>query len=382
MTEQYPLISVLVLCFNNQNYIYENLQSIFDQKYPNIEILIGDDASDNFDSKILIEWINRHRTPNIHKISIFENPTNLGTVKNLENLQKEAKGDYLFNIAADDVLFDSEVLVSLFNSAILDNQDYKIIVSETEMWDQTLTKKTGDFLGKERIKLIKEATPLELFTESSWHSFFPACFLYSKNVLGVVGVLSDKYSLIEDWPFAIRVFKSNIKPIYCDIQSSIKHRDGGISHGNTMNSALIGLKYYRELYEVYVNEVKPSLYLLNGKDAIRATTMAEDRFRAYYKIQIPKVRKLKDDSGSNTVVLNNTDSSNLLYTIKRIAWFLKIRKVMYICLAISVLFALFAWKSSEVNSNLLYFTSTVSFVFFQMVVAGMFTIIYQNIKHH
>ena len=71
MCNRFSLISVLVLCYNNQNYIYENLKSIFEQTYPNIEVLIADDASQEFRAASLVDWINKNRTPNISKISII-----------------------------------------------------------------------------------------------------------------------------------------------------------------------------------------------------------------------------------------------------------------------------------------------------------------------
>lgn len=147
MLSKFPLISVLVLCYNNQKYIYENLKSIFEQTYPNIEVLIADDASQEFRAASLVDWINKNRTSNISKIGIYENIFNMGTVSNLEMLQKKSTGEYLFNIAADDTLFDKDVLMRLYNRAQEIDSDVKIIFAETEMWDEKLQNKIGDFFG-------------------------------------------------------------------------------------------------------------------------------------------------------------------------------------------------------------------------------------------
>lgn len=286
---QSPLISVLVLCYNNQELIYENLQSIFSQTYPNIEILIADDASESFDARALLGWINRNRTPNISKISLYENPVNCGTVASLENLQNKSSGEFLFNIAADDVLFDENVLQAMYQKAVEIGEDAEWIVTETEMWDHTLTTKLGDFLKEEGINKIKNSTPMELFAECSWHPFLPACYLYRRSLLKKIGPLSEKYRLIEDWPMSLIATRMGIVPYYCDIQSSIKHRDGGISHGNTVQSRMVFLRYYQDLCNVFNTEVYPYLDLLNESDRIRAEKYGQDRFRAYYKIHIPAV---------------------------------------------------------------------------------------------
>lgn len=300
MLKDYPLINVLVLCYNNQKYVYENLKSIFEQTYPNIEILIADDASKDFNASDLINWINKNRTPNITKISIFENQFNLGTVANLEMLQKKSTGEYLFNIAADDVLFDKNVLMNLYNKATEVNTKVKIIFAETEMWDEKLQNKIGYFLGEEAIDRIENSTSEELFAEGSWHPFFPACYLYSRNLLDYLGNLSEKYKLIEDWPTILIALRNGIKPCYCNIRSTIKHRHGGISHGNSINSHNILLAFYRDLYDVYAYEVEPYLHKLSIKEKQRAHKYASDRFRAYYKIQIPK--SIDNNTASNSVI--------------------------------------------------------------------------------
>lgn len=292
MKESYPLISVLVLCYNNQKYLYDNLKSIFSQTYPNIEVLISDDASDDFNASILINWIAKNKTFNIKKISIYENQFNIGTVASLENLQKKSEGEFLFNIAADDVFFDNDVLLSLYKKAKEVGDDAQVILAEVEMWDEKLENKIGCFLKEEGLEKIKNSTALDLFSECSWHPFLPACYLYHRNLLDIIGDLSQKYSLIEDWPSQIIFCREGIKPVLCDIKSTIKHRDGGISHGNSLDSKLAFLRYYHDFYQVYINEVEPFISRLSVKDGKRAKGYATDRFRAYYKIHLPKVMNL------------------------------------------------------------------------------------------
>ena len=285
---QYPLISVLVLCYNNQEFIYENLQSIFAQTYPNIEILIADDASEQFEARDLLAWIREKKTPNISKVTLYENPINLGTVASLENLQKKSMGEFLFNIAADDVLFDENVLQSMYQRAAEIGDDAEWIVAETELWNHTLTEKIGDFLKEEGIQKIKNSTPLELFAECSWHAFLPACYLYRRSLIEKIGSLSEHYCLVEDWPMSLIATRQGIVPYYCDIQSSIKHRDGGISHGNTVQSQKAFLRFYQDCVNGFELDVYPYLGLLNEADRIRAEKYGQDRLRAYYKIHIPK----------------------------------------------------------------------------------------------
>ena len=45
------LVSIIVMIYNNKQYIKECLNSILNQSYKNIEIIISDDNSNNFDEK-------------------------------------------------------------------------------------------------------------------------------------------------------------------------------------------------------------------------------------------------------------------------------------------------------------------------------------------
>ena len=351
MNSKYPLISVLVLCYNNQKYIYENLNSIFSQTYPSIEILIADDASNEFNADVLISWINENKTENIKKIAVFENEFNVGTVSSLENLQRKSNGMFLFNIAADDVLFDENVLMSLYLKAIESGEDAQIICAETELWDEKLENKIGDFLKPEGIRKIKESTPIELFIECSWHAFFPACYLYHRSLLDVVGELTGKYRLVEDWATQLIAFRKGIKPYCCDIRSSIKHRDGGISHGNSLGAYEASLYFYSDFHKIYKNEIEPYLGYFNEQEKKRTQTYAQDRFRAYYKVHLPKI-----DSMLNNKTVSNDIKDKAISTNKTSNNFFK-DKLFYLS---KLLF-------SQITSNTVFFTkslSTISFISF------------------
>ncbi len=52
-----PLVTIVVLCYNSSNTIIETLESIYNQTYQNIELIISDDFS--LDESVLIaqNWL-------------------------------------------------------------------------------------------------------------------------------------------------------------------------------------------------------------------------------------------------------------------------------------------------------------------------------------
>ena len=71
-----PLVSVIVSTYNNSNFLEKSIQSLLDQSYKNIEILILDDKSTDNSKTILEEISNKHCN-----LKILHNDKNLGLTK-------------------------------------------------------------------------------------------------------------------------------------------------------------------------------------------------------------------------------------------------------------------------------------------------------------
>ena len=70
------------LCYKNFNYIYGALDSIMNQNYSKIEIVVSDDGSPGFPKQDIIEYIETHKKNNIVGYQVFSNEKNVGTVRN------------------------------------------------------------------------------------------------------------------------------------------------------------------------------------------------------------------------------------------------------------------------------------------------------------
>ena len=94
-----PLVSVICISYNHAPYLVASLNSVLQQSYPNIELLIADDCSTDHSKEVIENWIKNHPT-----ISFFPNLTNLGNTKTFNNVLKKANGEYIIDLAADDIL--------------------------------------------------------------------------------------------------------------------------------------------------------------------------------------------------------------------------------------------------------------------------------------
>ena len=78
-----PLVSIIIPCYNHEQYVNYALSSIIEDTYPNIEIVIINDGSTDNSDGIINEWISQHQA----KISIkYKNRGNRGLCKTLNEL--------------------------------------------------------------------------------------------------------------------------------------------------------------------------------------------------------------------------------------------------------------------------------------------------------
>ena len=101
---QSTLISVIIPVRNGRNYIHEALDSVFRQNYSNIEILIIDDGSDDYEYTELEKLDNRII---VHRLSG-------DGVSHARNFAMElARGEYFAFLDADDVWFPGKLIAQV-----------------------------------------------------------------------------------------------------------------------------------------------------------------------------------------------------------------------------------------------------------------------------
>ena len=97
-----PLISIIIPVYNAQLYINEAIESVIQQSYNNIQIIITDDGSTD-NSVAIIKALNDQR------IEIYETQKNEGQANRLNFGIEKAKGDFICIMHADDVMVSTKL---------------------------------------------------------------------------------------------------------------------------------------------------------------------------------------------------------------------------------------------------------------------------------
>ena len=97
--QNFPLVSVICLSYNHEAYVVEALNSVINQTYPNVELLIADDCSTDNSVEVIQNWLENHP-----EVDFLTNEKNLGNTKTFNQLAKKAKGEFIIDLATDDIL--------------------------------------------------------------------------------------------------------------------------------------------------------------------------------------------------------------------------------------------------------------------------------------
>ena len=135
------MVSVVMTCYNHEDFLVEALNSLRDQKEVRPQIILVDDFSQDSSAEIAHKWIAEH--PDVD-ISFIPHATNQGVVSSLNEALRIAQGKYICTFSADDKMathrlkVQAEFLETAPNSVGAVYSDMKIMDR-----DGTITGKWG-----------------------------------------------------------------------------------------------------------------------------------------------------------------------------------------------------------------------------------------------
>ena len=131
-----PLISIALCTFNGEQYLTEQLNSLVNQRYPNIEIVVVDDQSTDGTLEILESYALKYRNINLRK-----NEANLGYIKNFERAIGLCKGEFIALADQDDIweLNKIDLMYELIGRHSLIYHDSQFIDAQGKSMDKKLS---------------------------------------------------------------------------------------------------------------------------------------------------------------------------------------------------------------------------------------------------
>ena len=133
-------VSIIVPVYNAEKYLDKCLDSLVNQTYKNIEIIVIDDKSTDNSLKVLEEYNKKNSN-----VVLIKNKKNMGIGYTRNVGIKKSNGDYLYFVDSDDYL-DLDNIEKMMHEAQEKNSDFVIC-------DLKRINEQNEFLEYERIKL-------------------------------------------------------------------------------------------------------------------------------------------------------------------------------------------------------------------------------------
>src|SRR5574344_709152 len=188
------LVSVVVITYNSSRYVLETLNSVYNQTYSDIELIISDDCSTDDTLTICKEWLSTHQERFIQS-TITQTLHNGGICYNYNHALKLFKGEYIKYIAGDDILL--EKCIEYFVKNIIPTT-YLYFCGSVHK-DYELNKSfycTGKLPNVSASKQMYAMLRYVYITEG------PCIFVETKH-LKDIGGFDMRFPMIEDYPISM-----------------------------------------------------------------------------------------------------------------------------------------------------------------------------------
>ena len=295
--EKKPLVTVITPTYRKFDKIYETIQSVLEQDYPRIEFILSDDASEAFPKEEIEQFILSKKKGNLENMVIRQNGENLGTVRHLNVICKMAEGEYIVNLAGDDLFFDTTVLSRIVER--FETESAGVIVTSRVACTDKLQPLY--FLPRyhERRQIEKLNTPHKQYVAFMTEQFFDmasgSAVAFRNDVLKKYDYYDEQFRLWEDVPFFTKyTWKEQIVFAY-DIVA-ILYRLGGVSNNNSRANPLMRndrITYNRQLRCEHADElnwfVRDNIQYINKRYVLEKKS---DIMKLYFRYPIVMVYKI------------------------------------------------------------------------------------------
>ncbi len=186
-----PLISIIVPCYNQAEYLPEALKSVLDQTYQNWECIIVNDGSPDNTEEAALQWVNKD-----NRIKYFYKE-NSGVCDTRNYGVAQAVGKYILPLDGDDKIGPDYLKESI--ETFEKYPEVKLIYSDTILF------------GERNEKIINKEFVFEnMITENQ---IFNSAIFHRAHFIEVGGYNPNMVNGIEDWDFYLSLLKPTDKVI-------------------------------------------------------------------------------------------------------------------------------------------------------------------------
>lgn len=186
-----PKVSVVMSVKNGEKTIEDSINSILNQDYKNIELLVIDDNSED-NTYIKLKKFELFES----RLKIYKNEKNIGLTKSLNFLIKKSTGDLIARQDADDISVHNRLSKQV---------DYMFKFNLDAVTSRSFTRETNN-----KIPGFSYYLPLKLVIKYK-NPFIHGTLLIKKDILFKLGLYNEDFYYAQDFKLYLDLIKNGFK---------------------------------------------------------------------------------------------------------------------------------------------------------------------------
>lgn len=263
MKSKNPLVSVVIPCYNHEQFVQDSIQSVIDQTYKNIELIIIDDGSKDSSVEKIQEMLESCKQRFVR--FEFRSRANIGLSATFNEGLEWCNGEYFTANASDDILLPKKTEIQV--KFLEENRKIPAVSGGVKQIDEN-SKEISKVIKNNRFYKFKEIIMHEHYLPA------PAQMMRMNVVKDIGGYDSNLF--IEDWYMWLKLSMHGDIYYMNDVLCFYRSHNNNTSKNlvNMQQGRLAVLNCFRE--SSYYEEALKNIYWVNMVDAYM--TNKENRY--------------------------------------------------------------------------------------------------------
>lgn len=280
--KDFPLVSILLAVYKaNENWLIEQLISLNEQTYDNVELLVYDDCPDFPVNEELIEkYITKF------PYTLIRGANNKGSNKAFEQLTKVANGEFFAYCDQDDIWEKEKISLMVDGFA---HEDVTLVCSDLSIIDEN-GKKIADSLTEIRKRIVYRSG-YNLAKDLLMTNFVTGCAMMVKREIAQKAIPFEETLIHDQWIAIIAAINGKIEFIDKPL---VKYRQHSFNQTGILKGVYDKKTYYNKRIEDFLYRYESLQERLNYeelKEHINNCLMWIEARKNYF--QRPNIKDLK-----------------------------------------------------------------------------------------
>lgn len=241
----YPLVSVIIPCYNSKRFVAETVESVLNQTWPNIELMVIDDGCTDGSRGILESYG--------HRLILLEYPgrVNKGQSAAINLGLRHCRGEYIAILDSDDIFAPEKIEKQI--SYLLDNPEIGLVYSNGYAINEN-GNILYEFYGNDHEEFSDANRVLK-----DCYFLLPNNSLVRRKPIELAGYFDENLRAAQDHDMAIRIAEITKLGYLSEHLFYYRRHKDSISHRNAKRRWKNGYKILRKAYKRYDYPIKTIL---------------------------------------------------------------------------------------------------------------------------